>query len=354
MMGWQALSGDKEKTEALDGPLQKALIYLGTRARRLTPLGAAEYLMVSPTHGDAYEKRVRLALEVCTLYRERFPEEYSRSAAPPFSTAREHEFYRLVDGRLFPLRMHEVFSLDLLLRREPNHFFPFIPVKGTQRHTWAGGCFDFQEIEPSFKLAQVLSYYTGAGGRGWNALKWLYGLRGIPEPAPPLAAVGWSLFAYSCAVEGSPLAHLPLAFKMISYKTGNVWLDLPPVGYVGWEWSDEKLTELAVCWRLAGDLTDSLRELDAFIAEDPQARIARAVELWNKAAEVERQTGHAGEYTPDGFLGAMPADVTAEVLRDVYGDDVPLHGDVAAQYAALTGAAFGEPRPLATVRYLPE
>ena len=339
MLAWDALAG--QSSDAMAGALQKALHYLGSRARARTPLGAAEYLTASVTHGrDTYEKRVRVALEVTGLYRELFPEEYEASAAPPFSTQREHEFYRLVESRLFPLLLSESVDLETHLRREPNFFLPFIPMRGTQKHIWMGGCFHFQEIGSAHKVAQVLSWYTGAGGRGWMALKHYFGLEGVPEPAAPVAAVGWSLFAYSCAVEESPLKHLPRAFDMIAYKTGNPWLDLPQIGYMGFEWSGERVQHLATLWQHARELDEQITGLDRWLDEEPRERIGRAIELWNRAAEVERKSGYEDRYVAHGTFRPFPA--IDDVLAEVYGENVPLRGDIAGQLAALTGRHLAE------------
>jgi hypothetical protein len=321
--------------------LQRSLVYLVTRARTRTPLGAAEFLTASDMHGrDTYDKRVCVALDVCGLYRDLFPAEYEASCAPPFSTQREHEFYRLVQANLFPLLLSEEVPLETHLRREPNFFLPFIPLRGTQPHMWAGGCFNFQQIETSFKLAQVLSWWTGANGPGWHAVCLLFGLKDCPVPAPPVAAVGWTLFTYSCAVEESPLKYLPLAFNMIAYKTGNPWLDFPPVGYAGWEWSHEQVTKLTRAWQQAGKMTACLKALDEWIEADPQPRIARAIELWNKAAEVELRSGHAGEYIEHGTFAQTQ--LPGDVINEVYGEEgVPMLGaPIEQQMAALTGGIF--------------
>ncbi len=275
--------------------LGRARIYLGSRARTRTPLGAIECLAVmGAPEGENYDKRVRLALDCIEIYRELFPEEYARSSAPHFSTQREHEFYRLVHTRLFPLLFNQEVDTLTLLEREPLFFLPFIPLRGIQRHIWGGGQFHFWEIETVFRLAQVLSFGTGAGGRGWEALRLAYGLDDELKPAPPLAAVGWSLFRYSCAVEESPLRFLPYAFELITYKTGNPWLDLPQIGFVGFEWSSKEIMRLALQWREANSIVLGVETLDQWLAGDPKQRLSRAIELWNDAAVKEREAGAVG------------------------------------------------------------
>jgi hypothetical protein len=315
--------------------LDRARVYLGSRARVRTPLGASEFLGVCASHDrETYDKRVRIALDCLELYRILFPEEYARSHTPLFSTQREHEFYRLVHRHLFPLLLSEDVDIETHLQREPNFFLPFIPMRGTQRHIWAGGCFHFQQIETVFKVAQVLSWMTGAGGRGWMALKMYFGLHGIPEPAPPLAAVGWSLFVYSCSVEGAPLSYLPLAFHMISYRTGNPWLDLPQIGYVGFEWSGEKIAELVAAQEQADEINAKIAELDKWLDADPVPRIGRIVELWNSAARAAELSGFAGAQLPPGQVARFNFPEAA--IREVYGEAMPLQGDVRGQLAALT------------------
>ena len=195
------------------------------------------------------------------------------------------------------------------IEEEPSFFLPFIPVKGIQRHMWAGGCFDFQEIETIFQLVQVLVWYTGAGGAGWQALRAMYGLPQEVEPVPPLAdKLSWSLFVSSCAAEESPLRFLPTAFYFISYKTGNPWLDLPQVGYVGWEWSEEKVAELHTLLMQAQEMSESVLKANEWLDEDPVARIVHVVELWNHAALV------ASEW--DGDQRTLHGEMTG---HEVYG-----------------------------------
>jgi hypothetical protein len=291
--------------------LDRARILLGTRARVISPLGASEFLGSVAAHDRlTYDKRVRLALDVCEIYRERFPDDYAASLSPDFSTSREQEFYRLVHDNLFPLRLSEDTDLWQQIEDEPNFFLPFIPVKGIQRHMWAGGCFNFQEIETCFKVAQVLSWYTGAGGRGWEALSLMFGLPKDPSPAPPLNGWGWSHFLHSCRVDESPIRYLPLAFHFISYKTGNVWLDLPQIGYVGFEWSPEKVSELAEGIVQVREMEAKINDLNAWLDADPAARISRSVELWNRASEIEA----ASEYRDVNFP-EIPGGLVFDLLR---------------------------------------
>lgn len=275
--------------------LDNASHYLVARARVRTPLGAEEFLGSSYTHGrSAYDKRVRICIDTTNLYRQLFPDEFARSASTDFSTQKEHEFYRLVHRKLFPLHLSEEVDLLTHLDREPQFFLPFIPMKGIQKHIWAEGMFNFWEIETAFKLAQVLSERTGAGGKGWQALYLGMGLEPEPFPGPPLGAFGWTHFTYSCAVDESPLRYFPLAFNMICYQTGNPWLDLPQIGYVGFEWSIEEMTKLLLAREQSNEMVEGVELLSNWLDEDPVRRIARAIGIWNKASALEHETGYAG------------------------------------------------------------
>jgi hypothetical protein len=274
---------------------EDARLQLVKRSRVRTPLGAAEFLGRTLDHGrETYDNRVRVCAEVMSMYREIFPEHYERSDSPHYSTMREHEFYRLVNQHLFPLRLSEDVDLETHMRREPSFFLPFIPVKGTQKHTWALGGFNFRKIEIEYQIPQVLSDRMESPGLdGWQTLRIMYGVEG-ERPAPPLGSVGWQLFNYSCTTSETPLKYLPLAFRMTSYKTGNVWLDLSPVGYIGSEWKREQLARIAEEWLKADHAYLQMKALGCWLEEDPKARIEEIVMIWNKASVTEREYGYEG------------------------------------------------------------
>jgi hypothetical protein len=220
---------------------------------------------------------------------------------------------------------------------------------------WAGGMFHFHEIETVYKVAQVLSWMTGAGGRGWHALMHYFGLRGIEAPAPPFAAVGWSLFVYSCSISESPLRHMPMAFHMISYKTGNLLLDLPQLGILGQDWTSEEVARLTLMREHADRLTNEVMALNRWLDEDPAARIAQVIDLWNRAAKIEEDTDTVGLTATDLVQqrGARPLGIgdlvrhalPPDVLRNTYGDMAELGGAIREYFAEDT---FNEAPQLTT------
>jgi hypothetical protein len=255
--------------------LERAAAYLVGRMRIRTPLGAADFLATALAHRrDLFDNRARLAATKMGLYRDLFPREYEASGSPPFSTQCEHEFYRLVKERLFPLDLE-------MVEDDPEFFWPFIPVRGTQQHDWINGCCSFEDLQTVFKLVLVLG---GQETGRWRDL----GLR--CAPAPPLEALGWTHFIYSCAVDVTPLRYLPLAFNLVFYKTGNYWLDVPRGASFGYDWSAENVAKLFLARKQAEEINLNVLTLNLWLVED-RAELFRAVDMWNKAAEMEAQDG---------------------------------------------------------------
>ena len=272
--------------------LEEARLYLGTHARTRTPYGAAEFLdYCKQRERESYDNRLKIAIDCMNIYRHAFVEEYRRSASPPFSLQREHELYLLIHRKLFPLTIGEDFDLEAHIEHQPQFFLPVIPVRGLQRHNWIEDDLDFERIGPAFALAISFSHHLEGA---WERMVQLYDLTDCPAPMPPLGAVGWTLFVYSCKVEDSPLRWLPCAFDMIVYGTGNPWLDLAPIGWVGMEWSLAEVMKLHIMKAAAEDQSLAVIATAGYIHEDPQPRIKRAVELWNDAATKEAQSGFHG------------------------------------------------------------
>lgn len=310
---------------SLDG----ATLYLASRARVRTPLGAGEYLHCVRHHARSeYDERVKLAVDCCNLYRQIFPRDYARSPAAPFSIAREHEFYRLVNAQCFPLLVDVDEETDLLtyLEREPRFFLPFIPIRGMQKHHWQAGRYDFDSLDLPYQLAMLLS--TGDGQpvtiKGESPVE-------LPPVAPPLAVVGWSLFKHSCRVSESPLQYLPLAFNLINYQTGNIWLDLPPIGYAGEAWSAEQIARLTLNRMQADKYEISMRILHNWFMADPAGRLRHAIELWNDASRKEQESGYEGMNTDDladagwgrleGGPGGDMVVIPPDQYRQLYGEE---------------------------------
>lgn len=284
--------------------LDRARAYLAGRLRARTTLGAAEYLELKVAYPPAeYEERLKVAIAVCDLYRELFSFQYTASQSPLYSLQREQEFYVLADRHIFPLGG----DVAEMIRREPCFFMPVITVKSMQEHDWRQGRFDFHKIGTAYKLAQVLSEraWTLTGGAGWQTLVRLYGLD-CAAPAPPLCGVGWQLFTYACAVEESSLRYLPAAFHVTNHSTQSVYLDIPQGAGFGFEWTGENVVQLLLHRRRAGEVLASVMACDEWLNDAPRERITRAVELWNKAAEIEAQSPYPNLLGAEGELFYVP------------------------------------------------
>jgi hypothetical protein len=284
----EALLADKGRLGLTD-----ARFFLAARSRLLTPLGAAEYLNVKRTHPHAWDGRVKVCLDVMGLYREMFPKQYAASRSPHFSTAREHEFYRLVNAHLFPLcvggdlRREE---LEVMIAHDPSFFLPVIPVAGTQQHDWRRGCCPFQKLQTVFKLALVLAGHPLARR---EAFAREYELE--EEPSTTIGIWGWQQFLVMCGVHDAPLRFLPLAFDLICYSTQTPWLDIPPdAGPVGFEWGREHVAKLFLARRKAESINSRVLALDGWLDESPAERVGHAVKLWNAMSSMEERSGYAG------------------------------------------------------------
>jgi hypothetical protein len=292
--------------------LGRAQAYLAGRLRARTALGAVEYLELNTLFGrETYEQRLEIAVKACDLYRLLFPRQFAASQTPPYSLAREQELYLLVDRHLFPLcSVIAEYSVEEAVRANPQFFLPAMSVRSMQKHAWGPGAFDWRRVETVYMLAQALSRRADAAGSDrWPAFALMHGLD-CPAPAPPLCAVGWQLFSYACAVEETPLRWLPSAFHVTNYSTKSVFLDLPPKGSVAFDWEPAEVAKLLAHRQLAERILAEVAACDEWLDGDPRARIARAVELWNRAAEVEAQSGYEGVLAGEGeylYVPEMPA-----------------------------------------------
>lgn len=285
--------------------LGQAAQSLVTRARVRTPLGASEMLEMRAHFGgrEGYLERLELVNRTSAIYSELFAREYATSPSASFSVEREHEFYRLVHERLFPLTLEFMEELG----RNPRLFLPAIPVSCTQQHDWIRGCCGFDGIQTVFKLVRTLiQSYDETHDRHyecvyWRALCERFNLPPEPRPAAPLAAIGWPQFIHLAMVDGTPLKYLPLVFQMVGYQTGNIWLDAPPDRDIFLEWSFENIAKLLMQRRNAEVLNAQVIELNRWLDADPQVRLMRAIELWNNAAAFEAASPYAGMMAEEIF-----------------------------------------------------
>lgn len=281
--------------------LTSARHYLAAQARIRTPLGAGEYLdcLRFRTISTAFTNRIEIALESMRIYRELFSVQYRNSISPAFSIQREQELYLLIHAHCFPLVFENGLTVADLIRREPRFFLPFVPVRGLQRYDWHTGDGISDELEIGYQLALYLS--TPEADRSDSmTIAGLSVSKDFPPAAPPLGSVGWSLFMNHCKVIGGPLRFLPMAFQLIGYKTGNLWLDLPArVGHTMRPWTLEEIGLLTLMRFEADQYITSQNALHNWFFADVRARLRLAIEVWNDAAEKETDLGYGGMMIDD-------------------------------------------------------
>jgi hypothetical protein len=245
--------------------------YLVKRMRMRTPQGAAEFLQFNSSGQegrDLYQRRVRVLLAEMGIYKEMFPNQFAASQAPAFSTKREHELYRLLNQKAFPVDVSQI-------EKDLDFFWPLIPLQNLQPHDWKLGCCAFDDLELVYRLALILSGRTEPNK--WKSL----GLR--QRPAPPLGSIGWTIFIYACSVEQSPLRHLPIAFDLTCYRTQNAWLDCPTDRVTGVEWNSENVAKLFLARIQARQISVYMHELETWLNASA-INVMRAVKLWNDSA----------------------------------------------------------------------
>jgi hypothetical protein len=295
--------------------LQAARVYLGSRVLVRTPLGASQFLAVrfgdpkedAAEMREAWDARVKVALDCDEIYRVAFPDEYRKTSSPYLSLQREQELYQLIHTRLFPLlrddEEHQPISrwqLQRFIEVNPHFFLEYIPLRGAQRHIWNPRFTEFEEINLAYQVAWALSreFFYSDDPPAWQQLNELHGLD-FPEPALPLASVGWTELLHTCAVEQTPLRFLPLTFQAISYKTGNRFLDLPQIGAMGFDWGLREIIDMHLGWSNALDIMQAIDALARWLEEDPKVRVGRVYEIWNRAAAIESESPFAGMLAPD-------------------------------------------------------
>ncbi len=246
--------------------------WLVSRARVRQPSGAMEYL----TAGDREERRARtkLARHLSLLYREFFPRQYHLSPQPFFSLEREHEFYNLVNQVLFPLDLRP-------LEQHRDWMYPVIPIRCQQPHDWFSRDYTFEHLEPPFQLTHALFDADSEGF--WRMLRRHYGLPESPRPLP-YGRTNSLKFVELCVAESTPLRHLPTAIVMQSYRTGSMWLDIPPGMMAGESWTFDEVHKLHVHWVMAKRMFHAIDILSEWLIGAPAERFGRAVQLWNMSA----------------------------------------------------------------------
>lgn len=226
------------------------------------------------------------------LYAEYFPAEYAASKAAFFPSAedyayfrecngedgkphsaREHEFFDLVDSRLFPLAYWW---------RDIEQRLDFIPTC-SEIGDWYED--EPDNYRPSLKLAGAL-LSQGAWETPEGVLKDMGLLRQgrLPEPIAP-NQIDWDALLRACEEQPEPLRHFFHAVEVMDHSTGVVFIDhdCQCGDCYRFEWTKENIDALIEENKRGQAIFAKVHALDTWIEGSPTERVAEIVRLWNRA-----------------------------------------------------------------------
>ncbi len=204
-----------------------------------------------------------------TLYKALFPAQYKRSKASlergDLYSAREQEFFELVNQRLFPI------DDGWVMERDNNipYMLVGIDLETLDQYDWP-----IQALG-----ALVWDYYHGL----WEMAVEEIGLNDIPSP-PEQGRVRWKKFTRLCRRAGGVVACLPDALNVIAHDTGNFMLDICPETYEPIPWSLENVRQLAVEWKRAEKIWKRFGRVVDWLRDNP-LNLTQVVEVWNRCVE---------------------------------------------------------------------
>ncbi|MGI8655430.1 MAG: hypothetical protein ACR2LC_09450 [Pyrinomonadaceae bacterium] len=261
------------------------------------------------------------SLDVLKLYKAIFPKEFAASRAPAFAphetgrarTKREMEFLSLINDRLFPL------DIDLYEGEDSRVFAFDLQIVTLAGAEWQEGDYIYENLSVSFQLALLMLDLFSEARTGTNYtdhyFEHLQTRYDLPGKLKPLACASYGKLIAAFLREKSPLKDLALVCEMIGYQTGNIFFDYVPgydEGGYQMEWSTENIERLTGQYKVAVVMNDAVNDLNAWILEEPRARISRALSIHQFLVKNKRdgkdtteQNDH-GRTLVDVFSGSVP------------------------------------------------
>ena len=212
------------------------------------------------------------SIQLLSLYRHYFPEEYARSKKRPLPTVEEAyspmetEFVELVDERLFPL-----YTEFMLYGSGPDERSLVIPVRSLGED-WYN--IEYEDLSPGWRLALFLIGEMTCDDLAEHQPEFLLGedspLRGIAW-----ANVQWDAFEerWKQVTEAlhPSVAHIPLVISLAYHDTGNAFLDsTDETSIEDCYWNREDMDLLIKEYREAAAMTDHINELLEWLGSDPE------------------------------------------------------------------------------------
>jgi hypothetical protein len=251
--------------------------------------GALDYLRsFRPDARSSLEHLTWLAgvLERLALFRVFFPEEFAATSSGALRreeetghSAGELRLVELINRHLFPAdeRMTEIegglatVPVESYLADEPESIE------------------DVEWMKLGYRVGVVLMNFVEVGVELLECLPLgREGFRDLRLVSP--YAVDFDELARLCESADGPLKYLATSVRSARRDTGNVFFDgLCMCGQCGSsiEWTEENLRLLADAWVDAQGTLAEMYEFSDWLDEDPETRLRRVVELWNRAEKKE-------------------------------------------------------------------
>lgn len=247
----------------------------------------------TPDGARAYLQGLLGRAQLLNLYRELFPKEFAASKASiemytarPYGrstddcqlSAREWEFVRLVDQKLFPV------DTDMLIEQiyEWEERPDVIPISPLQPYCWNCGDYDPEELHLVFRLALALM----GEERERSLLNDYIGHEVAIDKFERFSDAGsdrFEKFEARCKRQKSPMADVPLACRMVAYSSGNSWLDWMCEMPAEFTWDIADIEFLASEYKEASALLTRVYTVDKWLSESPAERLLQAIQIWNGA-----------------------------------------------------------------------
>ncbi len=231
---------------------------------------------------EQYRDRANLL----TLYQHYFPQEYTASTASvrpakgAVYSARETEFFELVNARLFPL------PLDVFLDEYEGARSATLPVMTFGIDWWLDSVAD---LRPGWQLLLLLTDEVAVTDVEVDA-RFLKTYAKRIKPRPPGSRIDGDAFKAACQAAGEPITALPLALDMLAHDTGNIWLDpSDEMPVMDAEWCVQDIDLLTREYQEAQQILSQIDQVLDWIEASP-AHFGKVITLWNHARKVRRSS----------------------------------------------------------------
>jgi hypothetical protein len=228
---------------------------------------------LSPEVALAGIEEIQLHFTLLHLYQQLFPQEYAVSNKSSRYQSGEHspkeiEFFSWIDDRLFPCPYYDAY--DELMVQIPIH-----PITPNWWEVWVGDL-DLLWVE------RVLLGFCGQWNEFYQSLSATH-QQHISSHLLAVSDIDVDLLQQHCQQEPPPICYFHPCLDLLSYDTGNVFLDNTVLEYIeGLEWSLNNIEKLAQDYQAAQQRLHHMHELNQWLEEDIPSHINHLVRLWSR------------------------------------------------------------------------